>query len=117
MKQGDFVQAFVERQRERLRDPLISSSSEARALGVLLDQLEEEHQQYLDSVLSAREAAAESGFTEHHIRLLRRQRIISDRRRDLPRKPGHGVESPRPIAVAHDHVSSIADRVLGRRRA
>jgi hypothetical protein len=113
---SDFVQAFVERQRARLRDPLIACSSEARALAAQLDQLEHEHQEYLDAVLTPREAAAESGFTEHHIRLLRRQRVISNRRRDLPRKPGHGVERPKPIGVA-DNVPSIADRVLGRRRA
>jgi hypothetical protein len=117
VRQNDFVQAFVERQRARLRDPLISSSNEARCLAVQLDQLEEEWQQYQDTTLSTREAALESGYSEDNIRLLRRRGAISDRRRDLPRKPGHGVDAPQPIAVADDTVPSIADRVLGRRRA
>lgn len=114
----DFVLAFIERQRARLADPLISHSNEARSLGAQLDQLEAEYELHMEAMLTAREAAEESGYSEDNIRLLRRRGIISDRRRDLPRKPGHGVESRGPRATsrqgAHTAVPSIADRVLGR---
>jgi hypothetical protein len=112
----DFVAAFISRQRVRLADPLISRSNEAHALCAQLDQLEREYQQHLDESLSTRQAAVESGYSEDNIRLLRRRRVISDRRRDLPRKPGHGVEPSVP-ALASDKTPSIADRVLGRKRA
>lgn len=113
---NDFVAAFISRQRVRLADPLISRSNEAHALGAQLDQLEREYQQHLDESLSTRQAAAESGYSEDNIRLLRRRRVISDRRRDLPRKPGHDVETTVP-ALDSKKTPSIADRVLGRRRA
>lgn len=113
----DFVLAFIERQRARLADPLIAHSNEARSLGAQLDQLEAEYELHMEAALSARDAAAESGYSEDNIRLLRRRGIISDRRRDLPRKPGHGVEPRRPQAAPDRSaagVRSIADRVMGR---
>ena len=111
----DFITAFISRQRLRLSDPLISRSNEAHALCAQLDQLEREYQQHLDESLSTRQAALESGYSEDNIRLLRRRHIISDQRRDLPRKPGHGVERAPPLTS--EKTPSIADRVLGRRRA
>jgi len=112
----DFIAAFIARQRTRLADPLISRSNEALALGAQLEQLEQEYQQHLEESLSTRQAAIESGYSEDNIRLLRRRRVISDRRRDLPRKPGHGVLTTPPTPISAK-TPSIADRVLGRKQA
>src|SRR5436309_2994829 len=101
----DFVERFVTRLRERAGDPLLGGSAEARLVERIAEQLEAEYTAYLDEKLSTTQAAAESGFTPQGIRLLRRRGIIGDRRRDLPRKPGHGVvRSPRAI----DPTPSIA---------
>ena len=113
----DFLTEFIERQRARLADPLFKDSAEARVLGAQLDQLEDEYHLWLDERLTAAEAAAESGYTATGIRQLRARGVIGDCRRDLPRKPGHGVARPRPRGrpgVAD--VPSIADRVLRARR-
>lgn len=111
MKPRDFVRQFVDQQRVRLSDPLISQSAEARAAAVMLDTLEEEYQLHLDEKLSARQMALESGFSESHIALLRRQGIISDRRRDCPRKPGHGIApGPRAADITRP---SLVDEVIG----
>lgn len=110
MKPRDFVREFLDRQRVRLSDPLISQSAEARAAAVMLDTLEEEYQLHLDEKLSARQMAVESGFSESHILLLRREGIISDRRRDCPRKPGYGIAR---TAASIGARPSIVDEVIG----
>ena len=116
MKATDFVTAFIDHPRARLADPLVRHSDAARTLAAQLDLLESEYQEHLDEKLTAREAALESGYSEDNIRLLRRRGVISERRRDLPRKPGHGVDRPKPVVVATEP-PSIAERVVGMRRA
>lgn len=86
---------------------------------------------YEDEELTATAGAQESGYTATRLRELRKDRLWSGRRRDLPRKPAS--EHARPRELAGDARKerngqsslSIADRVLrnhdgrttGRRRA
>lgn len=113
----DFVEGFVDRLRTRAADPLLGESAEARLLVKLAEEIEREYVAHQDERLTPRAAAEESGFTVQAIRVWRAEGRISDRRRDLPRKPGHGVQRG-PQAVPS--TPSIADRVLSstrRRRA
>lgn len=110
----DFVERFVQQLRARAGDPLLGSSAEARLVERIAEQLEAEYQAHQNERLSTARAAAESGFTPQAIGRWRREGLIGDRRRDLPRKPGHGVTKPQLVG---DPTPSIADRVLGKRRA
>jgi hypothetical protein len=110
----DFVADFVARQRSSLSESILADSGEAKLLHKFLNQLEHDYDEHQNEVLTTREAAEESGYTTQAIRMLRRARIISDRRGDLPRKPGHGVaKGPQAVAAG---TPSIGDRVLGRGR-
>jgi hypothetical protein len=113
----DFIRQFVDRQRVLLADPIVRDSAEARAAAAMLDKLEEEHNLYLDERLTPQQAAAESGFTGAHIRFLRSQGVISDRRRDLPRKAGFGVDRQGPEPVAPRAAASLVDDVLEARHS
>lgn len=114
---ADFVEGFIDRLRTRAADPLFGGSAEARAAAAIAEELERAYVAHQDERLTARQAAEESGFTVQAIRVWRAERRISDRRRDLPRKPGYGVQrGPQPVPST----PSIADRVLSpnrRRRA
>lgn len=120
----DFVSGFAETIRARISDPLVAGSSEARAVAALLDEMEEAYAAFLDERLTPQQAAAESGFSDRHIRLLRAQGVISDRRRDLPRRPGHGlVRGPQRVAAAGQGTApgvapdpaAVADQLLNAR--
>jgi hypothetical protein len=77
-------------------------------------ELEADHAAFLDERLSASQAEAESGFSALHIRLLRAHGVIGDTRRDLPRKPGHGVaHGARPTQSL---VPSLTEEVLAARQ-
>lgn len=80
----------------------------ARVYARLADELEEGWQQHGEEELSIAEAARESGYDESAIRKMRKSGRLPEgpnggiRRRDLPRKPGHGVtpRGPRPVPPA-----------------
>lgn len=110
-----FVDGWVADQRRRLEESLLGDSSEGRLLGKFCDQLEQDHEAHQSEALSTAQAAEESGYTPQAIRMLRRQGRISERRADLPRKPGHGVaRGPQRVGVTE--TPSIAERVLNRQR-
>jgi hypothetical protein len=109
----DFVQRFADSLRARARDPLLGTSSEARQLERVADELEAEWSAHQNERLTGVKAAEESGFTPQAIGRWRREGLISDRRKDLPRKPGHGVTKPGP---SKHETPSIADRVLRGRK-
>jgi len=111
----EFVLAWVERMRARLSDPLVADAPDVRALARLVDQLEADYAAHMDETLSATHAAAESGYTPQNIRLLRRNGTIGDTRRDLPRKPGHGVMRA-PMLRVTSAPRSLADDILAARR-
>jgi hypothetical protein len=108
-----FVTDWISAQRQSLATSLLSDSPDARALTRLLDQLEHDFDAHQNEELSTTQAAEESGYTPQAIRMLRRDRRISTRRADLPRKPGHGVVRG-PQSAVPSSTPSIADRVLNR---
>jgi hypothetical protein len=113
---NDYVQRLIQRWRERATDyELDGQNGAAKIYRNVANELEAERTTYLDTRLSVSEAAAESGFTTRHIRTLRQQGIIGDTRRDLPRRPGHGIVRG-PRAVPSD-VDAAASDILAARRA
>lgn len=80
-------------------------------------QIEQRRAAHEDEEITAVQAAAESGYSEQQMRNLRRQKIWSGRRRDLPRRPAFApVLSGVRGDVAKEHEGqlnslSIADRV------
>jgi hypothetical protein len=110
----DFVREFAARVRQRAADPIIGASAEARVMTQLAEQLEREYEAFLDEKVSSGQAANESGYSRQQIALLRRTGIISQRRGDLPRKPGFGVTVP--TASTQKGPTDLADEVIAARR-
>lgn len=109
----DFVSEFIAEKRKVISESLLADSADAKLLLRFMDEMEEEHERFLNEELPPRQASLESGFTQQSIGNWRRANVIGTTRRDLPRKAGHGVQrAPRISAEPR----SIADKVLGRRR-
>lgn len=74
----------------------------ARLYARVADELEEEARAHGAEELTFGEAAKESGYDESALRKMVRGGRLSKgpgggiRRRDLPRKPGHGIHPPKP---------------------
>ena len=118
-KQASYVDEFISELRTKAED-FRKYGDEVRANMCELhaNDLEAKRATYLGEELSIAQAAAESGFSERQLKRLRTAGVITLRRGDLPRRPGHGVErGPR----RHDSAAAvdgpdIASRVLGARR-
>lgn len=116
---GAFVrETIVATLRKRASDPLFGDSAEGRVAAKIADEVETAFDAYQNERLSTSQAAAESGYSRNQIRLLRINGVISDRRCDLPRKPGHGVVKQKP-QLTRDAAADLADDVISahRRRA
>lgn len=112
----DFVARFVEQLRAQAADGLLGESAEARLVAKIADKLEREYEAYMDERLSPAQAAAESGYTRQGIHFLRSRRVITDRRRDLPRKAGFGVEMPKDDQTPVAGGDLVDDVIAARRR-
>ncbi len=107
-----FVEDFIKELRQRANDTVFGASAEARVCALLADELQKKHDAYLNEQLSVAEAAEISGYDESSLRRWRAAGTITLCRRDIPRKPGHGVQrEPRKVDVSQRHLS-IADEVL-----
>lgn len=105
----DLVGDFIAELRRRASDAVFGGSAEARVCARLADELEARRAAYLDEELTVVEAAEITGYDESSLRRWRAAGTITLCRRDLPRKPGHGVQrAPRAVSQR----PSIADEVL-----
>jgi hypothetical protein len=111
----DFVQQFVADLRAHAADPYLGGSAEGRLLATIADRLERAYEAHQAAIVKPTQAAAESGYSRQQIHLLRRKGVISDRRGDLPRKPGHGVIKA-PSVKTDPGARSLTDEVLLARR-
>jgi hypothetical protein len=84
----------------------------AKMCEVHADELEALRATYLGEELSPGAAAKESGFSTKHLRRLELAGVITLRRGDLPRRPGHEVQRAARVAST---IPSIADKVIAAR--
>lgn len=105
----DFVLEFIDELRRRATDSIFGGSAEARVCARIANELEAKRAAYLEEEVSIAEAAEITGYDASSLRRWRAQGTISLCRRDLPRKPGHGVAAPVRRAEGS---GSIADEVL-----
>ena len=86
---------------------------------VIIDEILARRSTFLGEELTLRDAARESGFSEKHLSRLAKAGVITLRRGDLPRRPGHGVRrGPRPVpngSTDRDGQPDIAGRVIAAR--
>jgi hypothetical protein len=105
----DFITELRDRAAEFRR---YGDEARAKMCEVHADELEARRATYLGEELSPGAAARESGFSTKHLRRLEGAGVITLRRGDLPRRPGHEVQrSPRSLTT----VPNIADKVIAAR--
>ena len=114
-----WADAYVEELRARAEQAkAFGDDRGAKMCEEVARELEARRAAWEDEELTAAAAAVESGYTPTRMRELRKERLWSGRRRDLPRKPA--VDAPRPRELSGDARKeregqgslSIADRVL-----
>jgi len=108
------------RERATLRSAEWPDDPAAAVFAYCAGLLEREAQRFAQAELTVPEAAVESGYSEAHLRDLAHQGTLPlvdgtgrmrIRRRDLPRKPGLGVDRPHLSAGSQ----ALAERVGPRR--
>jgi hypothetical protein len=105
----DFVRELRERAEELRR---YGDDARARLCEVHAEELEARRATYLGEELTPSVAAKESGFSTKHLRRLEIAGVITLRRGDLPRRPGHEVQrAPRVSST----IPNIADKVIAAR--
>jgi hypothetical protein len=105
-----YVQEFIDDLRTRGAEfRRYGDEPRAKLCDVHAEELEARRATYLGEELTPGAAAQESGFSTKHLRRLEVAGVITLKRGDLPRRPGHGVQRQPRIANIGPNV---ADRVL-----
>lgn len=103
------VLTTIEGLRRRAADTLLGDSPEARLCGKIADDIERQYRAIMDEEVTIAEAERLTGYDASSIRRMVAEQKITLRRRDLPRKPGHGVDAlPRVLPMR----SSLSEQIL-----
>jgi hypothetical protein len=100
MKKSDWISDFVAELQHRAEDRRAEGAPSADVYARVASELETRRRAYLHSTPTIQEASDESGYSPEQLRKLKRDKLWSGQRIDLPRRPGKPLPESRGLTLA-----------------